>query len=769
VCDYKKVAEIIPKELLNEIQRGNCIPFIGSGVTAESDVGIPTGSELAILLARECEKRSKSKITFDNIQHEGLEKLADRFINIIEVEQSNRGRPELEIFLQKTIPAHGFNPPASGKSSFPFLVNIPWRKNSAPIIITTNWDEMIEKSVDDYTNDKYDQITTSDEIQKLGVNLNRYKIIKIHGTIKSPKELLITQSDFDNLLAKISDNLLYRKVVDYLTTHTFVFVGYNLEDVPFRTVKAFVDQNLNRPEYRQTKTHYAILGENPDPQKKAMWLKRGVQILPIKARDFFQYIYSETNRFVNRDEQRSLRRLEREPLCAFVGPAGVGKTYLLEQIINDLEANNGQAVHYYDYHLYFRFLARDPRSPEEVCKELLDKFEHATGLVISSGPSTGLDMYQSNRERAKQIRDNLRKSCLLLLDCTGEINDEIIEILEILFENARIGEGINAIVASRIPLDWKSSARRVFNRNTEWLEPFNEKYIERCLRFQALLTADCDVGKCQQLSSCGKELFKLTRGLPYALKMVLNDLSKDPQNISSDRQILNHIRYHSRRLNDTVVEEVVRQKILSEVDASLIEILHHLLCIFRKIDFSILQDLISSSFWDKNWLSVLKTDMLILRELRVYYIANYLQKEGIHPPIYYIDPVIRRLFFQHMKNHNQKRFSEINQFAFEMFSRFASKFSDEWQRTYFIEGLFHQLHVLAHQHQQRLTLFQKISISLEEYLKKLASTQPVGINTLQDKFRLEIERDQEFMDDFINIIGDQEYDQFLDLINKVSR
>lgn len=764
MSNFEKARQIIPQQLLDEIERGNCIPFIGAGVTAEADVGIPSGWELAQLIAHECVERSNNQLKFDDIKQEGLERLADRFLSIVESDPAkrDRGRPELDSFLQHNIPARGRRQSSLGVSSFPFLVNVPWQKNRGSIIITTNWDEMIEDAVEKYAKKDYDQITKDEHISKLRLDPAKFKIIKFHGTIKETKELLITQTQFDQLLAMFFTSQLYAFLAQSFVTRTIVFVGYGLQDQTFRLVNALITKIVNEPGYKRLQPHYAIMGDAPDPFMRDHWRNLGIDILPLKARDFFKYVYSETNQFVNRDEQRKLDRLQDEPLCAFVGPAGVGKSYLLRRIANDLSANNGETVHSYPLHLFYKFPVNDHLSPEDRCIDFLNTLAKKVGVILENY-HTGLDKNKYISSQTQSLRDKLLRSCLLLIDCSGKLQEVILGMLDTLLENAQVAVGFNAMAASRSPLDWKGTAKRVFKRNTEWLLPFTKGHIALCLKFQALLEADSYLDK-SDLDICTSEIYGITRGHPQAIKIVLERLSEKADRLRSGNILFQYLRDNAKELNDEIVKNVVLKEVLSEVkNQSFIEILQDVLCIFRKTNTSIIQDMIKSKFWKKDWENIFKSGLPILYELQVYYIAKLPPAGTITPPIYFVDPVIRRIFSQHIRNNDLDRFVETNAFAAEMHAKLVKDFRDEWQRTYIIESLFHKLHSMGKPTARGQ--FDDICASLQGFIAILSSAETwLNRSELCSRLKQEIEADQEFMDDFIDKFGEEGYDNFIEMI-----
>ena len=86
----------IPLDLLRDIQRGNCIPFIGSGVAREADVGIPSAWELTLTLVKECEKLDPTHYSYEQHKYDSLDKVAEAFILVADKVTGGRGRARLE-------------------------------------------------------------------------------------------------------------------------------------------------------------------------------------------------------------------------------------------------------------------------------------------------------------------------------------------------------------------------------------------------------------------------------------------------------------------------------------------------------------------------------------------------------------------------------------------------------------------------------------------------------------------------------------------------
>lgn len=90
-------------------------------------------------------------------------------------------------------------------------------------IITTNYDILLEKIF----NDKYkpivgQQIIKKSEANKIG------QILKIHGCVTEPSEIVICKNDYDNFKKK--QKYLSAKLLTYFIEHPIIFIGYSISD-----------------------------------------------------------------------------------------------------------------------------------------------------------------------------------------------------------------------------------------------------------------------------------------------------------------------------------------------------------------------------------------------------------------------------------------------------------------------------------------------------------------------------------------------------------
>jgi hypothetical protein len=767
----------VPAELLGEIQRGNCIPFIGSGVAREAGVGIPSAWELSLTLVRECERMDPTNYVYERHQYDPLDKAAEDFTAIADRSTGGRGRARLEEVLRREITRTGTRRPRVGASSYPFIVNIPWQKERGLLIITTNWDELLEDAVVRYTPGDFDVILESADLPRVEKDRSKTRIIKIHGTISKPETLVVTQGDYDRITGDLRTVGLFEYVGNLLATRTILFAGYSLRDSNFRFLYTLVEDATQKAGKPYAPTHYAILGEEPDPYDKAQWEKKGVVFLPITARRFFRQVFIETNEFVNRNEQRRLHRLEYVPLYAIVGPAGVGKSTLLRRINADLELERSEQARRYKYHLFYRFPHPEPLSPESRCLDLLGQLAKELNYPLPDVTS------EARRRASKEERPESRlhrellthhldklklkfvDPTLLLFDCTTQLNPSIVRFLERLLDPALGASSLYAIFASRYPIKWSHPhLRRVFSKNMERLLPFTEIDVANWLQYEGLLEADTYLEP-DALREVGRRIIQLTQGHPEAIKRVMSCLSEDPTRLQSEQQITEFIDAHERELAEDIVCEVVGNQILKEVEEPLRTILSDLLCVFRKINVNVLEALVDLAT-DQPMREALKRHRVeLIGSIMTHYLAAEPSTERNPSSMYAQDPVLRRLLAHHLELCKRDRYITLNELAARMFEGWADLWSYDWQRTAIVEGLYHLLHLARLAGGSLEERFQNYAKKVAAFMNYLESSAEARVlPDLVQQLCNQLEADQEFADDFVTVFGADRYSQLLSMI-----
>lgn len=105
-------------------------------------------------------------------------------------------------------------------------------------VITTNYDVMLEDLLPDYTPVGREEIVVSG-YSSVG------EIVKIHGTVKQPETLVLTESDYLDFRQK--RRYISAKLLTYFREHPILFVGYSAEDENIREILSDINEALTMP------------------------------------------------------------------------------------------------------------------------------------------------------------------------------------------------------------------------------------------------------------------------------------------------------------------------------------------------------------------------------------------------------------------------------------------------------------------------------------------------------------------------------------------
>lgn len=277
------------KELVLLLQEKCVIPFIGSGFS--KTCGLPAWSELVnFLLDRFRIDRGEFEDKLD------LLRIAE-YIKIYNDGEIGPIRSEIErLFNQDSIDISRSEPHIH-------LVSL-----GAPIIYTTNFDNLIEKTFK-YLKQPYAKVVTTKDIINIRGN-NSTQIVKFHGSFEHEKTLVLTESDYFRRL-EFESPMDIKLRADVLGK-SILFMGYSFSDFNIRylwfKLRKMMNEGMNNLDIPKS---YILLTET-DKVMDALFKKIG--IIPIHLSDF--------------QGQNSTERL----------------IYFLETIVNMLHSNSNWAI-----------------------------------------------------------------------------------------------------------------------------------------------------------------------------------------------------------------------------------------------------------------------------------------------------------------------------------------------------------------------------------------------------------------------------------------
>lgn len=287
-----------PYELiLDGLRKGDVIPFLGSGASLpaglldrdwDQEARYPRAAELATFLAK--------RVNYPEPQQD-LASVAQWYVVV-------GGRPRLRNELHDI-----FARDHSTTSLHSFLAEL----ERPLLIITTNWDDLLERAFRAhgrpfdlivYTNDSkrgeqplwwpHDRLEPEfKQSNKLTVDLDsRTVIYKMHGAVDrravERDQYVITEDDYIEFMTRMTrQKAVPVGIATALQQRSFLFLGYGLRDWNFRVLLNGIydrrDKLLAR--YHDVPTSWAIQ-ERVSPLEQRFWQNRGVEVFELSIADF---------------------------------------------------------------------------------------------------------------------------------------------------------------------------------------------------------------------------------------------------------------------------------------------------------------------------------------------------------------------------------------------------------------------------------------------------------------------------------------------------
>lgn len=169
------------------------------------------------------------------------------------------------------------------------------------IIITTNWDVILEKSIEENAY-VYDIICSDTDLVKSSLP---NKLIKMHGDFKN-NNIVFKEDDYINYQHNFP--LIENYVKSILSTHTILFIGYSYNDINLKQILNWIKNHSNvRPPM-----YLATFEENLTQHKYLE--NHGISSITLKNNDqvafgddeYSNKMYTFLNKIKNQDELRLL-------------------------------------------------------------------------------------------------------------------------------------------------------------------------------------------------------------------------------------------------------------------------------------------------------------------------------------------------------------------------------------------------------------------------------------------------------------------------------
>lgn len=236
-----------PVSLIREISERRVVIFIGAGISKSALNQLPTWSNLINNLAENLQTRTEKKLVSKMVS-KGL------LLDAAQIVSDGINAPDLATKLTDI-----FKVKAPHSDVYKNILSL-----DAKVVITTNYDQFIEKNFDHFT----DSHSPYSVFKQSGTNLldnirsPSRALIKIHGCISDPSDLILDRSSYFRLKQK--NPATFSTLSALFHVNTVLFLGYSVSDPDMQLIL----ESINQTNQAQN-GHYALLAkmEHPSLQK----------------------------------------------------------------------------------------------------------------------------------------------------------------------------------------------------------------------------------------------------------------------------------------------------------------------------------------------------------------------------------------------------------------------------------------------------------------------------------------------------------------------
>ena len=278
------------KKIQEAQQKGKLIVFVGAGVSQNSN--LPSWNDLVNQLAQDLGIEKK-------IIPEELEiTLTDEQIEILKKQKIHYNTDEC-----LKIPQYYFN--EFGEEEYNNKLHNIFSSNLEPNpidyliveldpkhIITTNYDNLLEKTAENIAKTPYSKVSCDKE---LAIALNNNLIIKMHGELD---KIVLKERDYDTYSNNFK--LIETFVKGLIATNTILFVGFSAEDANVRKLFQWIHDILGnscQPAYLLNTDEYKHSNKSKEEKRVKFEYLKEMGIFSL----YYDEIQDDINQFVSDD------------------------------------------------------------------------------------------------------------------------------------------------------------------------------------------------------------------------------------------------------------------------------------------------------------------------------------------------------------------------------------------------------------------------------------------------------------------------------------
>jgi hypothetical protein len=283
-----------PKPVLDDLVTGKWLPVVGAGMSLNAI--LPAGKKMPLWAGMSKELTDElsdfaSTSILDGIsayEHEfGRSRLIERLSEVLLIKEAHPGNAHKE------------------------FCTIPF-----DIVCTTNFDFLLERQYD--LTPRYVYPVVDEEQLSINGSSAGTLLLKLHGDLRHPSRLIVTEADYDGFLSRYP--LLATYLSNQLITKTAIFIGYSLDDPDFRQIWHVVSERLGR-----TRRMAYTIAVNARPADVARFERRGVKVINLpgareKYGDVLAATFKELREYLRDNVINVSKVTEEQPLRELLLP-----------------------------------------------------------------------------------------------------------------------------------------------------------------------------------------------------------------------------------------------------------------------------------------------------------------------------------------------------------------------------------------------------------------------------------------------------------------
>lgn len=254
----------VPRELVDQIARGNCVAFVGAGLSQGAN--LPGWQELLLQMLDWSEKHGVDLA--DRAELESYIEAGDLLL-VAEEMRERLGKDDFRRFMAEIFRKPGLQP----TDTHMLLPGIPFTA-----ALTSNYDTLLESAYTLARGGTPPHVFTHADYPELSAALRsgEFYMLKVHGTVDRIQTVILGRSDYREVMHA---NRAYRHhLMALFSIKTVLFLGFGLTDPDLLPLL----EELRATFRDYTGKHYALMNTWEAPAIKQRRFERdyGIQIIP---------------------------------------------------------------------------------------------------------------------------------------------------------------------------------------------------------------------------------------------------------------------------------------------------------------------------------------------------------------------------------------------------------------------------------------------------------------------------------------------------------